>query len=121
MPWVERRARSEPGRVVGRQVHEDGPSAGRASAMSATASSAVAARPPGRSGERRAATLLPWRARRAVAALEAAGSKTNPLRSITPATRSDSARATHVADEPGQRAPDLAEAEQHDLHPLGLG
>ena len=86
--------------------------------MCATASSAFAARPLGDSRGPASTLLRGKRASRR--ALSPRGSKMKPDLSIMPATWSESAGLRHVADQSRQRAADVAEAEQDDLHPLGL-
>ena len=72
------------------------------------------------SGSAQSRPLLLARQRRESAGARPWGSNTKPLRSMMPATRSAQRRPADAArEEPGERAPDLAEAEQHDLHPLG--
>ena len=49
------------------------------------------------------------------------GSNTNPVRSITAAISSWIARTPRPGNEPGQRAPHLPEAQQHDARPAPAG
>ncbi len=119
MPWVS--AELQRGRgVVGREIHQH--RAGERVAgdvRDRLLRRRGAALRASRRGGRPPLRPRPERARRRV--LRPWGSNTKPERSITPATRSASRRPPHARPmQRGQRAPDLTEPEQDDLHPLGL-